>query len=117
ENTNLELNYINQNIGQEDFLSVFNKIASSINNSTNLFYDNTASFLEEFVEDIEEDIEKNTEEPSNLIDDSVNKNSLNLEIENFISLSSKLKSNEFPIEDIVHRNKDFDIDDLINSLN
>ncbi|CAG8816087.1 6164_t:CDS:2, partial [Cetraspora pellucida] len=118
ENVKSELNHIDQTLRQEDFLSIFNKITSSMNNGTDLFNDDSASFSEEvdgnIEEDIEEDMEEDMEEPSE--EDSVGKNLLTLEIENFISLSSKLKSNKLLTEDIVHGNRDFDVNDLINSL-
>ncbi|KAF0450129.1 hypothetical protein F8M41_002259 [Gigaspora margarita] len=71
-----------------------------MDNGTDLFDDDSASFLEELDRDMEENMEEDMKEPSE--EDSVGENMLNLEIENFISLSSKLESNESPTEDIVY---------------
>ncbi|CAG8563704.1 5441_t:CDS:1, partial [Scutellospora calospora] len=51
-------------------------------------------------------------------DDLVNENSTNLEVGNFISLSSRLEPDESSnlSEDVIHRDKDFDINELIDSL-
>ncbi|CAG8467322.1 5443_t:CDS:2 [Gigaspora rosea] len=77
ENIKLNLNYIEQNFCQEDFLVIFNKIASSIENGSDL--------LKKLSEQIEEDMD--VKELSEL-DDLVEKNLTNLEIENIIKLSS-----------------------------
>ncbi|CAG8775448.1 11700_t:CDS:1, partial [Gigaspora rosea] len=73
-----------------------------MDNGTDLFNDDSASFSEEVDRNIEENIEENTEkdmeEPSE--EDSISKNLLTLEIKNIISLSSKLESKELPTEDI-----------------
>ncbi|CAG8531274.1 28345_t:CDS:1 [Racocetra persica] len=110
KNTKSELNYIDPNFCQENFLSIFNKIASSIKDGTDLFSeDDLSSVLEELTED-------NATDSSEELEDLVSKNSLNLEVKNFISLSFKLKSNELlnMSEDIIHGNKNFDINDLIS---
>ncbi|CAG8789178.1 3712_t:CDS:2, partial [Dentiscutata erythropus] len=67
--------------------------------------------FKELEEDMEEDIEESSEETDN----SVSENSLNLEIGNFISLSSRLKFNESSSlnKEIEHGNRDFDVNDLI----
>ncbi|CAG8648190.1 17501_t:CDS:1 [Racocetra persica] len=111
ENTKLELNYVDPNLHQEDFLLIFNKIASSIKDGTDLFSKNDSfSVLEELTED-------NATDSSEELEDLVSENLLNLEVENFISLSSKLESNESlnMSEDIIHGDKNFDINDLISS--
>ncbi|CAG8773438.1 20838_t:CDS:2, partial [Dentiscutata erythropus] len=112
ENAKSELNYVNQNLCHEDFLSIFNKIANSMENETDLFDSDSVSFPEELEEDMEENIEESSEETDN----SVSENSLNLEIGNFISLSSRLESNESSSlnEEIEHGNRDFDLNDLIS---
>ncbi|KAF0459915.1 hypothetical protein F8M41_000675 [Gigaspora margarita] len=56
----------------------------------------------------------NIEELSEL-DNLVEENLTNLEIENIINLLSKLEINEpNTIEEIVHENKDFDINDILS---
>ncbi|CAG8681231.1 29763_t:CDS:2, partial [Racocetra persica] len=108
KNAKSELNYIDQNFHKESFLSIFNKIASSIENGTNLFDSDSVS-LEELVEDTE-DMEESSEE----INDFVGKNLLNLKIGNLISLSFKLEFNELLNEEVVHDDKNFNVNDLIN---
>ncbi|CAG8695879.1 23795_t:CDS:1, partial [Cetraspora pellucida] len=103
ENAKSELNYVNQNLRDENFLLMFSKIASFMENSTNLFDSDSVS-SENLVKNAEDDIEESSKEVNN----SVGKNSLNLEIGNLILLSSKLESNESLSEDIVHKDKDFD---------
>ncbi|CAG8603070.1 10272_t:CDS:1, partial [Scutellospora calospora] len=60
----------------------------------------------------------NIEEDKEKLEDLVNKNLISLEVRNLIFLFSKLKFNEFLYlnEEVIHRNKDFDINDLINNL-
>ncbi|CAG8756209.1 5406_t:CDS:2, partial [Racocetra fulgida] len=109
-NTKSELNYVDPNLRQEDFLSIFNKIASSIEDGTNLFSeDDLFSVLKELTED-------NATDSSEELEDLVSENLLNLKVKNFISLSSKLESNESlnMSEDIIHGNKNFDVNDLIS---
>lgn len=108
ENAKSELNYVNQNLSQEDLLSIFNQIAMSMEDGTDLFSEEESfSFLEEFMEE-------NTEEVLE-IEDLANENSVNLEVRNFISLSSKLEPNESSSlsDDVIHGDRDFDINDLI----
>ncbi|CAG8480790.1 25625_t:CDS:2 [Dentiscutata erythropus] len=77
ENVGSELNYIEQDFRQEDFLAIFNKIASSMEDGSDLF------------KQMEEDVEELSE-----LDDLVGENSTKLEVENIINLSSKLEINE-----------------------
>ncbi|CAG8455601.1 6980_t:CDS:2 [Dentiscutata heterogama] len=112
ENAKSELSYVKQNLHQEDLLSIFNKIANSIENRSDLFSEEESfAFLEEFAEE-------NTEETEEELKDLANENSTNLEVRNFISLSSNLEPNETSSlsKEVIHRNKDFDIDDLISDL-
>ncbi|CAG8692835.1 29861_t:CDS:2, partial [Racocetra persica] len=93
ENAKSELNYVDQNLRQENLLSTFNQIANSIEDGNSLL-------LEELTEkDAEEVFEKN-----NL----VNKNSTNLEVRKFISLSSNLESSRSLSKDVIYGDKDFD---------
>ncbi|CAG8772867.1 18164_t:CDS:1, partial [Racocetra persica] len=78
-------------------------------NGTDLFDSDSVS-LEELVEDTED-----TEESSEEVNDFVGENSLNLEIENLISLSSKLEFNKPLSKEVVYSDKNFDINDLINN--
>ncbi|RIB17535.1 hypothetical protein C2G38_2037662 [Gigaspora rosea] len=112
ENAQSELNYVDQNLRQEDLLSIFNKIASSLKDGSDLFSEEE-SFV--FLEDPAEETTEKTEEE---LEDLVNENSTNLEVGAFISLSSKLEPNESLSlnKEIIHGNKDFDIDDLISDL-
>src|SRR5689334_19053143 len=106
ENAKSELNYVDQNLRQEDLLSIFNKIASSLENGSDLFSEEESFvFLDELAEE-------NTEETEEELEDLVNENSTNLDVGNFISLSSNLVPNEPSSlsEEVIHGNKDFDID-------
>ncbi|CAG8481221.1 9526_t:CDS:1 [Racocetra fulgida] len=109
ENTKSELNYVNPNLRQEDFLTIFNKIASSIEDNTNLFSEKDLFSIQE--ESTEESIE-NTEEEPEVLD---GENSMNLEVKKFINLLSKLELSELSsaIEEIVHGDRDFDINNLL----
>ncbi|RIB06961.1 hypothetical protein C2G38_2275904, partial [Gigaspora rosea] len=112
ENAKSELNFVEQNFCQEDLLSIFNKIASSIEDGSDLFSEKDSfTFLEEHDNE-------NTEETGKELEDLVNKNSTYLEVGNFISLSSNLEPNESSnlVEEVIQGNKDFDIDDLISNL-
>ncbi|CAG8491701.1 11269_t:CDS:2, partial [Scutellospora calospora] len=87
-------------------------LANSIEDGTDLFSEEDSfSFLEKLSE---EDSEGVLKEP----DDLVNKNLINLKVRNFISLLSRLEPNESSSlsEDVIHRDKDFDINKLIDSL-
>ncbi|CAG8686863.1 15654_t:CDS:2, partial [Dentiscutata heterogama] len=112
ENTKSELNYVNPNFPQEDYLLIFNKIASSMKDSTDLFgEEELISFLEELTEELMEELmEEDMEILSDKPDDLDQENSTNLNIENFINLQSKLEIDEFlgVNEEIVHGDKDFD---------
>ncbi|CAG8515655.1 10376_t:CDS:1 [Cetraspora pellucida] len=111
ENTKSELNYVDQNISQEDLLSIFNQIANSIEDGTDLFSEeNSFSFLEEFMKE-------NTEDVLEELEELVNENSMNLEVGDFISLSSRLEPNEYTSldEKVIHKDRDFDVNDLINN--
>ncbi|KAF0487200.1 hypothetical protein F8M41_022602 [Gigaspora margarita] len=70
------------------------------------------------IEYLEEHEEENTKETNEALEDLVNENSTYLEVENFIFLSSNLEPNESSnlVEEVIHGNKDFDIDDLISDL-
>ncbi|RIB12810.1 hypothetical protein C2G38_2199671 [Gigaspora rosea] len=87
ENAKSELNFVEQNLRQEDLLSIFNKIASSIKDGSDLFSEED-SFTSTFLE------EHNEEETDEELEDLVNENSTYLEVGNFISLSSNLEPNE-----------------------
>ncbi|CAG8653992.1 14498_t:CDS:1, partial [Racocetra persica] len=110
-NAKSELNYVDPNIYQEDFLSIFNKISSSIEDGTDLFSEEDSfSIQKELTEEPIEDTEDLSEE--NL----AGENSVNLEIKNPINLSSKLELSELSssvIEEIIHGDKDFDVDKLL----
>jgi len=112
ENAKSELNFVEQNLRQEDLLSIFNKIASSIEDGSDLFSEEDSFTFSE--EHDEESTEETDEEPEDL----VNENSTYLEVGNFISLSSNLEPNESSnlVEEVIHGNRDFDIDDLISDL-
>ncbi|CAG8673038.1 23801_t:CDS:2, partial [Cetraspora pellucida] len=76
ENTKSELNYIDPNICQKDFLLVFNKIIISIKDDTNLFSkEDLFSFLKELI------MKKDTEEFLEELDNLVEENSTSLEVE------------------------------------
>ncbi|CAG8727891.1 2912_t:CDS:1, partial [Dentiscutata heterogama] len=112
ENAKLELNYMNQKLRQEDLLHIFNKIVYSIENGTDLFSkEESFSFLDEFVEE-------NTKEDEFELKDLVNEDSTNLKVRNLIILSFNLELNESSSlnEEVIHENKDFDINDLISDL-
>ncbi|CAG8746731.1 2402_t:CDS:1, partial [Cetraspora pellucida] len=88
KNAKSELNYIDPNICQENFLSVFNKITIFIKDGTDLFSKKDLfSFLEELT------IKKDTEEFSKELDDLVKENLTSLEVKNFITLLFKLELN------------------------
>ncbi|CAG8809392.1 6779_t:CDS:2, partial [Gigaspora rosea] len=112
ENAKSELNFVEQNLRQEDLLSIFNKIASSIEDGSDLFSEEDSFTFSE------EHDEKSTEETDEEPEDLVNENSTYLEVGNFISLSSNLEPNESSnlVEEVIHGNRDFDIDDLISDL-
>ncbi|CAG8664331.1 9144_t:CDS:2 [Dentiscutata erythropus] len=112
ENAKSELNYVDQKLRQEDLLSIFDRITSSIEDETDLFSEEESySFLDELAEE-------NMKEDEEELEDLVNENSTSLEVGNLISLSSKLEFNESSSlnEEVIHGNKDFDINDLINDL-
>ncbi|CAG8724003.1 36100_t:CDS:2 [Racocetra persica] len=112
ENAKSELNYVDQNLHQENLLSIFNKIASSLEDGSDLFSEKESFvFLKELAKE-------NTEETEEELEDLVNENSTNLDVRNFISLSSNLVPNEPSSlsEEVIHGNKDFDIDNLISDL-
>ncbi|CAG8749340.1 1573_t:CDS:2, partial [Racocetra persica] len=89
ENAKSELNYVNPDLRQEDFLSIFNKIADSIEDGTDLFSEEDSfSFLEELNNEL---MEEDTENTSDEQIDLVGENSVTLEVESFITLSSKLE--------------------------
>ncbi|CAG8831284.1 30620_t:CDS:2, partial [Racocetra persica] len=90
ENIKSELNYVNPNLCKEDFMSIFNKIASSMEDGSDLFSEEDSFlFLEELSKQIEEDVVELSE-----LNDFVAENSTNLVVENLINLSSKLETNE-----------------------
>ncbi|RIB01011.1 hypothetical protein C2G38_2256394 [Gigaspora rosea] len=111
ENAKSELNYVNPNLREEDFLLIFNEIASAMKDGTDLFSEDSFLFQELTEDPMDEELEEFSEEP----DDLVEENSVNLEVENLINLISKLDLNESSssIEEIVHRDPNFDIDDLL----
>ncbi|CAG8748398.1 15890_t:CDS:1, partial [Racocetra fulgida] len=111
ENAKLELNYMNPNICQEDFLSIFNKISSSIEDDTDLFSEEDSFSIQE--ESTEEPIEDTEDLPE---ENLAGENYINLEIKNLINLSSKLELSESSssvIEEIIYGDKDFDINELL----
>ncbi|KAF0441081.1 zinc finger bed domain-containing protein 1-like [Gigaspora margarita] len=112
ENAKSELNYVDPNLREEDFLSIFNEIANSMKDGTDLFSEEDSFLFQEFSED---PMDKEKEEFSEELDDLVGENSVNLEVENLINLTSKLDLNESSssIEEIVHGDTNFDIDDLL----
>ncbi|CAG8649418.1 2703_t:CDS:2 [Dentiscutata heterogama] len=115
ENTKSELNYVNPNFPQEDFLSIFNKIASSMKDGTDLFgEEESISFSEELTEELMEEL---LEEDMESLDEPVDldQENSNLEIGSFINLQSKLEIDESlgVNEEIVHGDKDFDVNDLL----
>ncbi|CAG8499351.1 1584_t:CDS:2, partial [Scutellospora calospora] len=110
ENAKSELNYIDLNLRQEDFLSIFNKISSSIEDGTDLFSEEDLFSIQE------ESTEEPIEDMEDLLEENLAKeNSINLEIENLINLSFKLKLSESSsiIEEIIHRDKNFDVNELL----
>ncbi|CAG8780544.1 9598_t:CDS:10, partial [Dentiscutata erythropus] len=113
ENIKLELNYVDQDICQEDFISIFNKIASSMEDRSDLFSEKDSfSYIEELSEQIERDVKELSE-----LEDLVEENSTNLEVENLINLLSNLKINKSDAnKEIVYRNKDFNINDILGLL-
>ncbi|CAG8763227.1 14682_t:CDS:1, partial [Racocetra persica] len=99
KNAKSELDYMDQNLRQEDLLLTFNQIANSIEDNIDLFNEEDLFPLEELIEkDMEEVFKK---------DDLVNKNLTNLEVRKFISLSSNLETSGSLSEDIIYRDKDF----------
>ncbi|CAG8725386.1 22793_t:CDS:2, partial [Cetraspora pellucida] len=74
---------------------------------------NNNSVFPEDLKNLKDDIENSFEEVNN----SVRENTLNLEIKNLISLFFKLKFTESLSENIVYKDKDFDINNLINDSN
>ncbi|CAG8488006.1 1615_t:CDS:2, partial [Dentiscutata heterogama] len=85
-NTKSELNYVDLNFPQEDFLSIFNKIASSIKDSTDLFGEKKLIFFsKELIEGLLEEL---LEEDIESLDESDN-----LDQENFTNLIPKILKN------------------------
>lgn len=107
-NAKSELKYLNEEITLEELDETFNQIASSIVNENDLFEDDNESEINFILEDHE------------IIDlEGINNN--DLEITNFIDLSSSLlKTNniDFSQEEeevsINHGDLDFDIDEMVN---
>ncbi|CAG8564405.1 17250_t:CDS:2 [Dentiscutata erythropus] len=117
ENTKSELNYVNPNFPQEDFLSIFNKITSFIKDDTDLFgKEESISFSKELAKELmeelmEEDMESLSDEPDDLDQES----STNLNLENFINLQLKLDIDESlnVNKEIIHGDKNFDVNNLL----
>ncbi|KAF0461855.1 zinc finger bed domain-containing protein 1-like [Gigaspora margarita] len=112
ENAKSELNYVDPNLRKEDFVLIFNEIANSMKDGKDLFSEEDSFLFQEFLEDpMDEELEEFSEELDNL----VSKNLVNLEVENLINLTSKLYLNESSssIEEIVHGDTNFDIDNLL----
>ena len=105
-----ELNFINNEISQDEFTAVFNKIAIVMKEGIDLFEENDSFpvFYESDESDEDDDLQWQSE------------NGLNLEIGEFIQLtaknSSSINENETNMNEsrIEHGDKDFNIEDLLH---
>ncbi|CAG8466895.1 857_t:CDS:2 [Cetraspora pellucida] len=80
ENAKLELNYVDPNLYQEDFVSIFNKISSSIEDGTDLFSEEDLFSIQK--ETTEEPTEELIEDTKDLLEENLaGENSINLAIE------------------------------------
>jgi hypothetical protein len=107
-NAKSELKFISDEITLEELDETLHQVASSINNGVDLFDDNILEVDFESINEIEETIEL----------EGVNNNEL--EVKNFIDLSTSLLDNKSTQEDEVsimdHGDLNFDVDELINSF-
>ncbi|POG78549.1 hypothetical protein GLOIN_2v1766437 [Rhizophagus irregularis DAOM 181602=DAOM 197198] len=103
-----ELNFINNNISQDEFTAAFNQIAVAMEEGIDLFEENDSFPV--FDDDSEEDNDLLLQ----------NENGLNLEISELIQLnvnqSGSINENQADINEsrIEHGNKDFNIEDLLH---
>ncbi|CAB5388646.1 unnamed protein product [Rhizophagus irregularis] len=103
-----ELNFINNNISQDEFTAAFNQIAVAMEEGIDLFEENDSFPV--FDDDSEEDNDLRLQ----------NENGLNLEISELIQLnvnqSGSINENQADINEsrIEHGNKDFNIEDLLH---
>jgi hypothetical protein len=110
-NAKSELKFINDEMTLEELDKILNEVALSINNGIDLFDDNSFEVNFKGINEIEETV--NLEEINNQ----------ELEITNFIDLSTSLLNNnqEYEKEDKVsiinHGDLNFDVDELINRFN
>jgi len=108
-NAKSELKFISNEITLEEINNTLNQVALSINNGVDLFDDNDLEVDFENINEIEETIEL----------EGVNNNEL--EIINFIDLSTSLLNNndnrqEDEVSIIDHGDLNFDVDELIDSF-
>lgn len=108
-NAKSELKFISNEITLEELDETLNQVALSINNGVDLFDDNVLEVDFENINEIEETIEL----------EGVNNNEL--EVNNFIDLSTSLLDNnddrqEDEVSIIDHGDLNFDVDELINSF-
>ncbi|PKC57778.1 hypothetical protein RhiirA1_401141 [Rhizophagus irregularis] len=103
-----ELNFINNNISQDEFTAAFNQIAVAMEEGIDLFEENDSFPV--FDDDSEEDNDLQLQ----------NENGLNLEISELIQLnvnqSGSINENQADINEsrIEHGDKDFNIEDLLH---
>jgi len=103
-----ELNFINNNISQDEFTAAFNQIAIAMEEGIDLFEENDSFPV--FDDDSEEDNDLQLQ----------NENGLNLEISELIQLnvnqSGSINENQADINEsrIEHGDKDFNIEDLLH---
>ncbi|POG58457.1 hypothetical protein GLOIN_2v1821413 [Rhizophagus irregularis DAOM 181602=DAOM 197198] len=103
-----ELNFINNNISQDEFTAAFNQIAVAMEEGIDLFEENNSFPV--FDDDSEEDNDLQLQ----------NENGLNLEISELIQLnvnqSGSINENQADINEsrIEHGDKDFNIEDLLH---
>jgi hypothetical protein len=108
-NAKSELKFISNEITLEEIDETLNQVALSINNGVDLFDDNDLEVDFENINEIEETIEL----------EGVNNNEL--EVNNFIDLSTSLLDNKDDRQEdeasiIDHGDLNFDVDELINSF-
>jgi hypothetical protein len=111
-NAKSELKFINDEITLEELDETLNEVASSINNGIDLFDDNNLEVNFENINEIEETV------------DLEGINNQELEVINFIDLSTSLLNNnnkENEKEDEVsiimnHGDLNFDVDELVNKF-
>ena len=107
-NAKSELKFMSNETTLEELNETLNQVALSINNGIDLFDDNVLEVDFESINEIEETIEL----------EGVNDNEL--EVKNFIDLSTSLLDNKSKDDEVSimmdHGDLNFDVDELINSF-